>query len=295
MLVHGDWADGSSWNTVIARLQARGYTVVAPPNPLRGPTDAPYLAAFLASVTGPIVLVAHSYGGFVITNAATGNTNVKALVYIDAFIPDEGQVPGDLNPGSCLDAATAFRVVPVPGDVDLYLQAAPNGPYQGFEECFANGVNRRDAAVLFATQRPASVAQVAFVSGPPAWADDPGVGADRHRRPGHHPNGAASHGRERQRPHRHRGRRPPVAHHPPQRRRQVHRHSQRRHDLTPSILASSGHCTGRTTRRATPAPSRPSAGSVPKDGDRGSQLVHEVGASMARREVFLEGDAVRVG
>ena len=169
VLVHGDWADGSSWNAVIARLQARGYTVVAPPNPLRGPTDAPYLAAFLASVTGPIVLVAHSYGGFVITNAATGNTNVKALVYIDAFIPDEGQVPGDLNPGSCLDAATAFRVVPVPGDVDLYLQEAPNGPYQGFEECFANGVNRRDAAVLFATQRPASVAQVAFVSGPPAW------------------------------------------------------------------------------------------------------------------------------
>ena len=171
VLVHGDWADSSSWNAVIARLQARGYTVVAPPNPLRGPTDAPYLAAFLASVPGPIVLVAHSYGGFVITNAATGNTNVKALVYIDAFIPDEGQVPGDLNPGSCLDPATAFRVVPVPGDVDLYLQAAPNGPYQGFEECFANGVNRRDAAVLFATQRPASVAQVGFVSGPPAWEE----------------------------------------------------------------------------------------------------------------------------
>ena len=115
------------------------------------------------------MLVAHSYGGFVITNAATGNTNVKALVYIDAFIPDEGQTPGELNPGLCLDPGTAFRVVPVPGDVDLYLQSAPNGPYQGFEECFANGVNRRDAAVLFATQRPASVAQVGFVSGPPAW------------------------------------------------------------------------------------------------------------------------------
>ena len=173
VLVHGDWADASSWSAVIARLQDRGYTVVAPPNPLRGPTDAPYLAAFLASVPGPIVLVADSYGGFVITNAATGNTNVKALVYIDAFIPDEGQVPGELNPGTCLDEATAFRVVPVPGDVDLYLQAAPNGPYQGFEECFANGVNRRDAAVLFATQRPASVAQVGFVSGPPAWATIP--------------------------------------------------------------------------------------------------------------------------
>ncbi len=173
VLVHGDWADGSSWNAVIARLQDRGYTVVAPPNPLRGATDAPYLAAFLESVTGPIVLVAHSYGGFVITNAATGNTNVNALVYIDAFIPDEGQTTGDLNPDSCLNTATAFKVVPVPGDVDLYLQAAPSGPYQGFEECFANGVNRRDAAVLFATQRPASAAQLAFVSGPPAWKTTP--------------------------------------------------------------------------------------------------------------------------
>ena len=109
---------------------ARGFTVVAPPNPLRGPTDAPYLAAFLETVTGPIVLVAHSYGGFVITNVATGNPNVKALVYIDAFIPDEGEAPVDLNSGSCLDAATAFNVVPVPGDVDLYLQAAPNRPYR---------------------------------------------------------------------------------------------------------------------------------------------------------------------
>ena len=173
VLVHGDWADGSSWSAIISRLQDRGYTVVAPPNPLRGPTDAPYLAAFLESVPGPIVLVAHSYGGFVITNAATGNTNVKALVYIDAFIPDEGQTPGELNPDSCLDPTRAFRAVPVPGDVDLYLQAAPNLPYQGFEECFANGVNRRDAAVLFATQRPASFAQVAFVSGPPAWETIP--------------------------------------------------------------------------------------------------------------------------
>ena len=72
---------------------------MAPPNPLRGPTDAPYLAAFLESVTGPIVLVAHSYGGFVITNAATDNNNVKALVYIDAFIPDEGQTSGRPEPG----------------------------------------------------------------------------------------------------------------------------------------------------------------------------------------------------
>src|SRR5262245_64369054 len=98
VLVHGDWADGSSWTSVMERLQRRGFTVVAPPNPLRGPaTDAPYIASFLATIPGPIVLVAHSYGGFVITNAATGNPNVKALVYIDAFVPDAGQSLLDLQ------------------------------------------------------------------------------------------------------------------------------------------------------------------------------------------------------
>src|SRR6478735_9192396 len=97
VLVHGDWADASSWSAVVARLQARGYTVVAPPNALRGPTsDSADLASFLQTVTGPIVLAGHSYGGFVITNAATGNTNVKALVYIDAFIPTTGEVLGQL-------------------------------------------------------------------------------------------------------------------------------------------------------------------------------------------------------
>jgi pimeloyl-ACP methyl ester carboxylesterase len=81
VLVHGDWADGSSWTSVIERLQNMGFTVVAPPNPLRGPAiDSAYLASYLKTTSGPIVLVAHSYGGFVITNAATGNTNVKALV-----------------------------------------------------------------------------------------------------------------------------------------------------------------------------------------------------------------------
>jgi pimeloyl-ACP methyl ester carboxylesterase len=74
VLVHGDWADASSWNSVIPRLQERGFTVVAPPNTLRGPSlDAPYLASYLQTISGPIVVVAHSCGGFVITNAASGN------------------------------------------------------------------------------------------------------------------------------------------------------------------------------------------------------------------------------
>src|SRR5688572_7238513 len=91
VLVHGAWADASSWADVIERLQRDGFTCTAPPNNLRGPSaDAANVRAYLESLPGPIVLVAHSYGGFVITNAATGLSNVKALVYVDAFMPDEG-------------------------------------------------------------------------------------------------------------------------------------------------------------------------------------------------------------
>jgi pimeloyl-ACP methyl ester carboxylesterase len=171
VLVHGDWADASSWSGVIARLQHRGYTVVAPPNPLRGPaSDAAYLASFLETISAPIVLVAHTYGGFVITNAATGNANVKALVYVDAFVPDEGQTLVDLAAGSCVDAATSFDAVPVPGGLtDVYLRQEPNPPYPGFAECFANGVRPDLAAMLAARQRPASLNQYGEPSGPPAW------------------------------------------------------------------------------------------------------------------------------
>ena len=106
VLVHGAWADSGSWNGVISRLQLAGYTVYAPPNPLRGVAyDSAYLADFLSTISGPIVLVGHSYGGFVTTNAATSNPNVKALVYVDAFVPDQGETLLDLvsaQPGSCL-------------------------------------------------------------------------------------------------------------------------------------------------------------------------------------------------
>jgi pimeloyl-ACP methyl ester carboxylesterase len=175
VLVHGDWADASSWAAVIERLQAKGYPVVAPPNLLRGPaTDAPYLAGFLRTISGPIVLVAHSYGGFVATNAATGIANVKALVYIDAFIPDEGEILLDLatSSGSCV-GNDAFNSVPYDGGVDLYLRWEANPPYQGFTECFANGVDRDKAAVLAAMQRPAAAAQYGEPSGPPAWKTIP--------------------------------------------------------------------------------------------------------------------------
>src|SRR5436309_15603262 len=93
VLIHGAWADGSSWNRVVRILQDEGYTVYVPPNPLRGLTsDSAYIASFLSTISGPIILVVHSYGGgAVITNAAAGNSNVKALVYVDAFAPDQGE------------------------------------------------------------------------------------------------------------------------------------------------------------------------------------------------------------
>jgi pimeloyl-ACP methyl ester carboxylesterase len=92
VLVHGAWANTSSWDGVISRLHALGYTVYAPPNTLMGLTfDDAYLADFLHSISGPIVLVGHSYGGAVITNAASGDKQVKALVYVDAFMPAKGE------------------------------------------------------------------------------------------------------------------------------------------------------------------------------------------------------------
>ena len=118
VLEHGAWADGSSWDGVITRLQKDGYTVDVPPNPLRGvASDSAYLASYLATVSGPIVLVGHSYGGFVTTNAATGNENVKALVYVDAFIPAQGDTLNSLTaqfPGSQITPA-ALNFVPSPG------------------------------------------------------------------------------------------------------------------------------------------------------------------------------------
>ena len=102
VLVHGAWADGSSWNAVASELQGQGFTVYGPPNLLRGvATDAAYIASFLAQRTsGPVVLVGHSYGGFVITNAATGGGDVRALVYVDAFVPDEGETVFQILGGS---------------------------------------------------------------------------------------------------------------------------------------------------------------------------------------------------
>ena len=175
VLVHGAWADGSSWNKVISRLQRLGYSVRVPPNPLRSLSyDSATVADFLSTISGPVVLVGHSYGGAVITNAATGDPNVKALVYVDAFIPDQGETVFALaGPDSALagDPTKVFDFVPYPGapnnDVDLYLKQ------DVFLTSFANGVPARQASMLYATQRPIAGSAGNEPSGVPAWRTIP--------------------------------------------------------------------------------------------------------------------------
>jgi len=176
VLEHGAWADATSWRNVIERLQRRGFTVLAPPNPLRGwVTDAAYLRSFLRTVPGPVILVGHSYGGFVITNAAVGNPAVKALVYVDAFIPDAGENLLQRTTGSCLggDPTKNFNIVPFPGGVDLYVKTEADPPFPGLAECFASGLPAPEAAVVAAVQRPIALNALAEPSGPPAWRTIP--------------------------------------------------------------------------------------------------------------------------
>jgi pimeloyl-ACP methyl ester carboxylesterase len=178
VLVHGAWADASSWAGVIERLQREGFTCTCPPNNLRGPSaDAAYVRAYLETLPGPLVVVGHSYGGFVITNAATGLGNVKALVYVDAFMPDEGQPGGALTgadsalAGAASDPTALFKLVPYPGApagvVDAYLLP------DLVASSFANDLDPVQVALIAATQRPLSLLGVSEPSGPPAWRDIP--------------------------------------------------------------------------------------------------------------------------
>lgn len=175
VLVHGAWADSSSWSGVVERLQDDGYTVRAIANPLRSLSgDAASVRTFLDALTGPVVLVAHSYGGAVITNAATGSPNVKALVYVNAFAPDQGETATELaGPDSALsvDPATVFDFVPAnlppSPETDLYLKRS------AVFASFATGLSSDDKAVLTASQRPATIGALNEPSGTPAWRTIP--------------------------------------------------------------------------------------------------------------------------
>ncbi len=177
VLVNGAWANNAAWSGVIERLQTEGYTVDAPPNPLQSlKGDAGTIADLLKTIRGPIVLVGHSYGGAVITNAATGNRNVKALVYVDAFAPAKGESVLALDstqPGSALGAGptNVFNFVPFPdarnGDAELYVKPTV------FEQAFANGLPAKEGAVLAATQSPAVYSALTVPSGTPAWKTIP--------------------------------------------------------------------------------------------------------------------------
>ncbi|MFC8448106.1 alpha/beta fold hydrolase [Kitasatospora sp. NPDC057223] len=170
VLEHGAFADASGWNTVIQSLQKRGYTVIAPANPLRGLTgDTEYLRSVLSTLTGPVVLVGHSYGGAVITGAATGNPDVKALVYIAAYAPQEGE---SVAQATALGGGTSDLLQHVvarpfpgaaPGDADAYLDPA------FFRQHFAQDLPAAQAAQLAAAQRPAAFATLLQPAAAPAW------------------------------------------------------------------------------------------------------------------------------
>ncbi|MEV6414065.1 alpha/beta hydrolase [Kribbella sp. NPDC051718] len=170
VLVHGAFADSSSWNGVADRLQNDGYHVIGAANPLRSlPGDSAYISSVLRSVTGPIVLVGHSYGGSVITNAAAGNPNVKALVYVAAFAPDAGETATNILttfPGSTLNPT----LQPLPladGSVDLTVRQ------DLFHQQFAADLPARDGRLAAVAQRPVSAAVFDQPTGTPAWKTIP--------------------------------------------------------------------------------------------------------------------------
>jgi pimeloyl-ACP methyl ester carboxylesterase len=171
VLVHGAFADASGWSGVISALQRRGLTVTAPPNPLRGlAADSAYIAGVLAQIGGPVLLVAHSYGGAVITNAAARASNVLGLVYVAGFAPDEGEVLGAVateSKDSVLNSALAPRRFRIAQDGQTAMEFGID-PAQ-FHDAFAADLPPDLAAVMAATQRPIAEAAFTDPSGPPAW------------------------------------------------------------------------------------------------------------------------------
>jgi pimeloyl-ACP methyl ester carboxylesterase len=175
VLVHGAFADASSWNGVIERLQAKGVKVIAPANPLRGISiDSAYTAGVFDEIPGPVVAVGHSYGGAVISNAAATAPNVVGLVFVAAFAPEEGERLGEA-------AATSKDAILGSVQVAHHYPSAKGGGEgveftidpSGFRDAFAADLPAEQTALMAATQRP--VAELAFSepNGPPAWKNLP--------------------------------------------------------------------------------------------------------------------------
>jgi pimeloyl-ACP methyl ester carboxylesterase len=170
VLVHGAFADASSWNGVIPLLEAKGLTVIAPPNPLRGiSADSAYTAAVFDQIEGPVLAVGHSYGGAVISNAATDAKNVVGLVFVAAFATDEGELLGVAaadSKDSVLNSALMTRQYPT-GDggskAESYIDPAK------VREAFAGDLSDEQVTLIGVTQRPISELAFTEPSGAPAW------------------------------------------------------------------------------------------------------------------------------
>jgi pimeloyl-ACP methyl ester carboxylesterase len=174
VLVHGAFADGSSWNGVIERLQAKGIAVTAPANPLRGlSADSTYLESVLKQLSGPVVLVGHSYAGAVISNAAAHARNVVGLVFVAAFVTEEGEVLGQVTPTS-KDSVLMPALVPHEfrtsgGEIGVEFVVDP----AKFRDAFAADLPEETAALMAATQRPVADAAFSDPATVPGWKDRP--------------------------------------------------------------------------------------------------------------------------
>jgi pimeloyl-ACP methyl ester carboxylesterase len=169
VLVHGAFADASSWNGVIERLEAKGVHVTAPANPLRGiAEDSAYLAAVLEEIPGPVLAVGHSYGGAVITNAASKVDNVVGLVFVAAFAPEEGETLGAAeadSKDSVLNSALVPQHYPANGGEAVEFAIDP----AKFRDAFAADLPAEQTALMAATQRPVAELGFSEATGAPAW------------------------------------------------------------------------------------------------------------------------------
>ena len=174
VLVHGAFADSSSWTGVIERLQAKGVKVTAAVNPLRGiAIDSDYVASVLEQTPGPVVAVGHSYGGAVITNAAARAKNVVGLVFVAAFAPDDGETLGEATPTS-RDSVLNSALVPT------HYPSANGTPAVEFaidpakiHEAFAADLPLAQTALMAVTQRPISELAFSEPTRAPAWKSLP--------------------------------------------------------------------------------------------------------------------------